>query len=295
MLSNLKGTGVALVTPLHEDESIDFGGLEKLIDHVIDGGVDYVVSLGTTGESPVFTWEEKMSIVSHTLEYCHGRIDVVLGLGGNNTREILEKLTIVAHLKVAAMLSVSPYYNRPSQEGIKNHYQQIAAASAHPIVLYNVPFRTGSNIESDTTLHLAEDRNIIGIKDATTDLRQVTRVLRDRPDDFLVLSGEDSIALPLLSIGGDGVISVLANLLPGDFSSMVSLARNNDFASAAAVHQRLSPFYHLSSAEGNPSSIKAGLQAAGLMSCCVRPPLAEPSKLLQAQFKLALEDLKASL
>ncbi|MEM9326109.1 MAG: dihydrodipicolinate synthase family protein, partial [Bacteroidota bacterium] len=141
MLSNLKGTGVALVTPLHEDESIDFRGLEKLIDHVIDGGVDYVVSLGTTGESPVFTWEEKMSIVSHTLEYCHGRIDVVLGLGGNNTREILEKLTIVAHLKVTAMLSVSPYYNRPSQEGIKNHYQQIAAASAHPIVLYNVPFR----------------------------------------------------------------------------------------------------------------------------------------------------------
>ncbi len=294
MANELHGTGVALVTPLKEDRSIDFDGLERLIDHVIDGGVDYLVSLGTTGESPVFSWDEKMSIISHTLEYCHGRKPVVLGLGGNSTQEILEKLPIVAHLKAVALLSVSPYYNRPSQEGIKHHYTQIARASEHPIILYNVPFRTASNIDSDTTLALAEVENIIGIKDATHDMLQVTRVARDRPEGFLLLSGEDSLALPAMSIGAEGVISVLANLLPHEYAQMIEKAGRNDFKGASAHHRRLSPFYHLSTAEGNPSSIKTGLSAAGIVAPYVRSPLAEGSKLLEAQFKIALEDLKAT-
>ena len=293
MDSDLNGTGVAVVTPLKEDRTVDFAALERLLDHVINGGVDYIVSLGTTGESPTFSWAEKMAIISHTLEFCHGRKPVVLGLGGNSTGEILEKLTIVAHLKVTALLSVSPYYNLPSQEGIKQHYRAIAAASEHPLILYNVPFRTGSNLESDTTLALAEEEKIIGIKDATSDLLQVTRVLRDRPADFLVLSGEDSTAVPVMAIGGNGVISVLANLLPEDFSKMIRSAREGDFGEASRLHQQLSPFFSLSTAEGNPVSIKTGLMSAGIINHYVRSPLASGTKLLEAKFNLALQDLKA--
>ncbi len=290
--AKLRGTGVALVTPFSSNGSVDFGGLEKLIEHVISNGVDYLVTLGTTGEAPVLSWEEKMEIVSKTIDICHGRIPVVLGLGTNNTQELLEKLEKLPELNLAAILSVSPYYNKPSQEGIYGHYMQVADNTPYPIILYNVPGRTGSNIDATTTLKLASHDNIIGIKDATPDLTQLANLAALKPSEFLLISGEDSLAFHTMCLGGDGLISVLANYLPEDVSSMIRFGLEGKYKQALDLHLKLLEGYRLSTLEGNPTSIKAALESFGITARKVRLPLAEASSELVAKFENWYQDKK---
>ncbi len=290
-MQELNGTGVALVTPMQQDGSIDLAGLEKLIDYVLEGQVEYLVVMGTTAESPVLSWDEKMTVLNHSLRYVNRRVPVVLGLGGNNTTEILQKLPEVDTKDLTAILSVSPYYNRPSQEGLLYHYQAIAKHSKLPIVLYNVPGRTGSNIDAETTLKLAETEKIVGVKDATADMNQIATIARSKPDDFSLLSGEDSLALPAMSLGAEGVISVIANFLPNEFSSMIRFANSGDFTQARKIHLDLLLCMDLARSEGNPASIKTALSTLGLMGKTVRLPLTEGSEELGTKFRAALEEI----
>ena len=288
----LSGTGVALVTPLLSNRNVDFDNLSKLIDHVIEGGVDYLVCLGTTGESPTFSWTEKIEILNHTIAAAKDRVPVVFGLGSNSTQEVLGKMDEIRSLPIDAILSVSPYYNRPSQDGLLRHYHAIAEASSKPVIIYNVPGRTSSNVDAKTVLALAKHENIIGIKDATADMFQLSTLAREKPEGFLLISGEDSLSLPTMSVGGEGLISVLANLLPKEISEMIRSAIAGDFEKARSLHLQLLPFFKLSTLEGNPPSIKTGLQALGIGERYVRSPLFEGSKALLEQFVAALSQKK---
>lgn len=277
MNMDLSGVGVALVTPLNDDFSIDFPSLEKVVNHVIDGGVDYLVVLGTTGESPVFSWSEKLEILEFIIQVNENRVPIVFGLGGNNTFDLIEKSKDLAEYNLAAILSASPYYNKPSQEGIINHYQMLADAFPHPIILYNVPARTASNMEAATTLKLAEHPNIIGMKEASGDMKQCQSIQDNRPTGFALLSGDDAMTYELLKMGADGVISVIGNLLPKPFSQLVHSELNGDSTNAKKLDNKLQTAYNLSMQEGNPSSIKSGLEAAGLSKRTVKPPLFDGS------------------
>ena len=290
-MQNLDGTGVALITPMFENGSIDLGSLEKLIDYVLDGQVNYVVSLGTTGESAVLSWEEKMLVLAHTISYVNRRVPVVLGLGGNNTTEILNKIEHLDTQEIAAILSVSPYYNKPSQQGLIRHYQAIAKQSKFPVILYNVPARTASNMEADTVLRLAESENIIAVKDASPDFSQLSKIAKYKPEHFMLLSGEDILALPTMSIGAEGAISVIANFLPRDFSQMIRLARAGDYAEALKLHEKLFETYQLLAEEGNPTSIKTALSVLGLCKRTVRLPLTDGSDALRNRFKAELKGM----
>ena len=286
-MNALGGVGVALVTPLNSDYSIDYHGLEKVVNHVIEGGVDYLVVQGTTGESPVFSWREKLSILEFILDKANDRVPTVFGLGGNNTFDLIEKSKDLEQLPLTAILSASPYYSRPSQEGIIRHFQLLADAFPHPIILYNVPARTASNMEAQTTLSLAEHPNIIAMKEASADLQQCKEIMEHQPDDFTFLSGEDSITYELLVQGASGVISVIGNLYPGPFAEMVHTAMKKDLEGAELLNDALREIYQLASEEGNPSSIKAGLEAKGICKRTVKPPLFDASDaLVQAWSKL---------
>ncbi|MFQ5335970.1 MAG: 4-hydroxy-tetrahydrodipicolinate synthase, partial [Flavobacteriales bacterium] len=233
MNKKLEGTGVAIVTPFAENGSVDYSGLENLVRHLIDNGIDYLVVQGTTGESATLTKEEKKEVLSCVQDVNEGRLPLVLGIGGNNTAAVTDDLGHFDLSAVDAILSVSPYYNKPTQEGIFRHYRTLAECSPLPLLLYNVPGRTASNISAETTLRLAEAcPNIVAVKEASGDLEQIGRIIGNCPKDFLVISGDDALTLPMLSIGGRGVISVLANVLPGQFSDMVRSALQGDFASA---------------------------------------------------------------
>lgn len=291
-MQTLKGTGVALVTPMLENGTLDLGSLEKLIDYVLEGGVEYIVALGTTGESPVLNWDEKMTYLAHTVQYVNRRVPIVLGLGGNNTTEILEKLPHLRNEKIDAILSVSPYYNKPSQEGLLRHYQVIAQESPYPVVLYNVPGRTASNVEAETVLKLAAHENIVGVKDASPDFRQLATIASEKPDDFLLLSGEDSLALPTMAIGGEGAISVIANFLPEEFSKMIRFAMNGDYSGARSLHQLMLKSYELLTQEGNPTSVKTALNVLGLVQKYVRLPLIQGSEDLGRHLRMELEGIK---
>lgn len=276
-MNELEGVGVALATPLNEDYSIDFEGLERLVSHVIDGGVDYLVVMGTTGESPVFTWKEKLEILDFVLDKNNGRKPVVFGLGGNNTFDLIEKSKNLKKYDLAAILSASPYYSKPSQEGIVRHFKMLSDAFPHPIVLYNVPARTASNMEANTTLKLAEHPNIIAMKEASGDFEQCKKIIADKPHDFLCLAGDDQTTFELIQSGASGVISVLANALPKEFTQMVKSALRGDSSKAKELNDQLSEAYELASLEGNPSSIKAGLDALGICKRTVKPPLFDGS------------------
>src|SRR5215216_3299557 len=242
----LKGTGVALVTPFKEDKSVDYDALESLIDFVINGGVNYLVTLGTTGETPTLSRDEKIEIINFTCEKATARIPVVVGIGGNNTQSIIKDIETFPLEKATAVLSTSPYYNKPSQEGIYQHYKAIAGVKSIPIILYNVPGRTGSNIAGSTTVRLANDvENINGIKEASGNMNQCMQILRDKPEDFLVVSGDDNLALAQIACGMDGVISVAANCFPKDFSGMVNYALSSDFFNARALNNKLLQGYEL--------------------------------------------------
>lgn len=277
--TQLRGTGVAIVTPFKKNKQVDFQALEKLIDFIIENGVEYIVSLGTTGETPTLSTEEKKEIVQVSLEKINGRVPVVIGVGGNSTNEVVKALSHFPLDKAVAVLSNSPYYNKPSQEGIFQHYKAIAEASPKPIILYNVPGRTGSNIAAETTLRLAHEcNNVGGIKEASGNMVQCMHILKDCPKDFLVVSGDDHVTLPLIACGMDGVISVAANCFPKDFSEMVRQALNYQFAEAQDLHYKLLKGFDLLFAENNPAGVKAFLAELGIIENELRLPVTSLSE-----------------
>ena len=287
--TQLQGTGVAIITPFKSGMQVDFDALGKVIDFIIENGIEYIVTLGTTGETPTLDTEEKFEIINYTFEKVNNRVPVVVGIGGNNTREVMENLQSYPLEKATAVLSASPYYNKPSQEGIFQHYKNVADASPKPVILYNVPGRTGSNITAETTLRLAKEiENIAGIKEASGNMVQCMHILRDRPDDFLVVSGDDHLTLPLIACGMDGVISVAANCFPKDFSEMVRLSLKNDFASARPLHYKCLEGNDLLFAENNPAGVKAFLFELGLIENVLRLPVVPLSSGLHQKAKTYL-------
>ena len=287
--TQLMGTGVAIVTPFKSSMEVDFEALGKLIDFIIENGIEYIVTLGTTGETPTLDTEEKLDIINFTFEKVDGRVPVVVGIGGNNTKEVMENLQSYPLEKAAAILCASPYYNKPSQEGIFQHYKNLADASPKPIILYNVPGRTGSNINAATTLRLANEvKNIAGIKEASGNMIQCMHILRDRPDDFLVVSGDDHVTLPLIACGMDGVISVAANCFPKDFSNMVRYCLKDDFASARPLHNKCLEGNDLLFAENNPAGVKAFLYEMKIIENILRLPLVPLSEAVHQKVKAYL-------
>lgn len=286
----LNGTGVALVTPFQPDGNIDYVALEKIIEHVIAGGMDYLVSLGTTGETPTLSNEEKIDVVKFTLEKANGRLPVIVGIGGNNTREIIRHLETYPLDNVQAILSVSPYYSKPSSEGLYQHYKAISAASPKPIILYNVPPRTGRNIPADITVRLAKDfENIIAIKEASGDMTQCMQIIRDKPEGFVVVSGDDMLSLSQVACGMKGLISVAGNYLAKDITSMIHAALGNNYEEARRLHYKMMKGFELMFAENNPAGIKAMLSAAGLCENNLRLPVVPVSDALMQQIKSYLE------
>lgn len=283
-MNAFKGTGVALVTPFHDDQTIDFASLKKLIDHVISGGVDYLVVLGTTGEAATLTSSEKKQVLKACLEYNAGRVPVMLGIGGNNTHAVVNEIKNTDFYGVAAILSVSPYYNKPSQEGIIAHYHAVADASPVPVVLYNIPGRTMSNMSATTTLKLSHHPNIIAMKEASGNLEQCMQIAAAMPKDFLLLSGDDLLTKAILSIGGSGVISVLANTFPEKFKILT----HGTEADALNVIFSLLELNSLMYLEGNPVGVKNLLYHLGIIeSDQVRLPMLKASLGLNNQIKAA--------
>jgi 4-hydroxy-tetrahydrodipicolinate synthase len=286
----LRGTGVAVVTPFKSNFEIDYPALDKVLDSLINNGVEYIVTLGTTGETPVLDKQEKIDIVNHTFDKVAGRVPIVVGIGGNNTHELIKDLYQIPLDKAVAVLSASPYYNKPSQEGIYYHYKALAEASPKPIILYNVPGRTGKNMTADTTLRLANDiPNIVGIKEASGDMAQCMVLLRDRPSDFLIVSGDDALALPQLACGMEGVISVAANAYPKEFSDMVRHCLNGDFGTAKQINDQLIKAYELMFVENNPAGVKAFMTEMGLLDNYLRLPGVPLSKSVYQSVKSFLE------
>jgi 4-hydroxy-tetrahydrodipicolinate synthase len=282
----LRGTGVALVTPFQSDHTVDYKALAKIIDFVIEGGIEYLVTMGTTGETPTLSKEEKKDIVLFTYQQVAGRVPVVVGVGGNNTRELEGELATLPLDKATAVLSASPYYSKPSQEGLFQHYKALAAASPKPILLYNVPSRTGRNLSAATTIRLANEvKNIAGIKEASGDMAQCMEILRDRPASFLVVSGDDALAMPQIACGMDGVISVAANSFPRTFTDMVRLSLKGDLAGAKLLNDRLIAGYELLFAENNPAGVKAAMYELGLIGNYLRLPVVPLSEALQTKMQ----------
>lgn len=271
---SLQGLGVALVTPFHSDKSVDYPALEKLLDHVIGHGADYLVVLGTTGETPTLFDEEKQKIREFICEKNNGRLPLVLGLGGNNTMGVVREMKRIDLSGFSAILSVVPFYNKPSQEGIYQHYAQIARASELPVVLYNVPGRCGVNIAATTTLALARDfDNIVGIKEASGQLSQIEEIIKNKPANFQVISGDDSITYPLMTMGAVGVISVVGNAYPAEFGKMVRLCLDGKYDEARKIHHEFTELFNLLFVDGNPAGVKCALSAMGLMENELRLPL----------------------
>ncbi len=293
MTSKFRGTGTAIVTPFHKDGGIDFRAFERLIEFQIMNGINYLVFMGTTGESVTLSKEEKNAIVHFAVETVGKRVPVVVGIGGNNTQEIANCFRHIDFDGVDAVLSVSPYYNRPQQRGIYKHFKAVAAASPVPIIIYNVPTRTGSNINSETTLSLAHDiSNIIAIKEATRDMVQCARIIKNKPEGFLVISGDDVTTLPFMALGGDGVISVISNALPKQFSEMVNLCLANDYIGARIIYNQLLEITSGIYEDGSPSGIKAVLELKGLCNSKVRLPLVRINKTLHNKLANQLSEFE---
>ena len=289
-MEQLKGTGVAIVTPFDKYKSVDFKALEKVIDHIIAGGVQYIVTLGTTGETPVLSKEEKIDIINFTFEYVNNRVPIVVGIGGNDTRSLLNDFNTLPIEKAIAILSASPYYNKPSQEGLFQHYKLIAENSPKPILLYNVPARTGRNMEASTTLRLSREvSNIVGIKEAGGNMIQCMELLNDRPEGFIVVSGDDDLVLPQMACGMDGVISVVANALPKPFIKMINHCIDGDYKLAKTINDSLIPAYQLMFAENNPAGVKGFLAEMGLIENELRLPLVSLSLPIQQGIKAYLQ------
>ncbi|MFD2582198.1 4-hydroxy-tetrahydrodipicolinate synthase [Pedobacter vanadiisoli] len=281
-MNKFQGTGVALVTPFNTDGSVDYNGLKNLINHLVDGGIDYLVSLGTTGETATMTKDEKKKVWAYTAEINNNRLPLVAGIGGNNTIAVAEEIKSFDAAGYSAILSVSPYYNKPTQEGIYQHYKYLAEISPLDLILYNVPGRTGSNMSPETTCRLAHDfKNIIATKEASGSFDQFNQIMRDKPADFLLISGDDPVTLPMIALGAAGIISVIGNALPKQFSDMVKLCLAGDYKAALPAHLSLIEFTRLAFAEGNPAGIKAALKHLGVCGDTVRLPLVKASSALE--------------
>lgn len=283
---NFTGTGVAIVTPFTTKGQIDFPALTKLVEHLIKGRVEYIVVMGTTGETATLSKEEKQQVIAHIVKVNKKRLPLVLGVGGNNTAELVDQLKKDKLSDFDAILSVSPYYNKPSQEGIYQHYKAISKASPLPIILYNVPGRTASNMAWDTTIRLAtEFKNIIAVKEASGNMEQIMKIIKHRPDNFLIISGDDNLTLPLIASGADGVISVVANAYPKDYSDMVRSALIHDFKTAQKLHYKLMDITEQLFADGNPGGVKVVLSQKNITKPTVRLPLVEPNDSVKAKLK----------
>lgn len=268
------GLGIALITPFKEDESVDFETLGRLLDYQLQNGVDYLVVLGTTAESATLDDEEKKEIVKFVKERVNGRVPIVLGCGGNNTRAIVKKLKTDDFSGIDAILSVVPYYNKPSQEGMYQHYKAIAEASPVPIILYNVPGRTGVNMLPDTTIRIAREfENVVAIKEACGDMDQINDIIKRKPKDFEVISGDDGITYPLITMGAKGVISVIGNAFPKEFGRMVRLSLQGEYDQAREIHQRFTDLFDLLFVDGNPAGVKCMLSLMGYIENRLRLPL----------------------
>ena len=289
---NLRGVGVAFITPFKEDESVDYEALIRLVDYQIQNNTDYLVALGTTAETATLTEEEKTKIVETVINRVNGRIPIVLGVGGNNTRAVVDHLKNDNFEGIDAILSVVPYYNKPSQEGIYQHYKAIAEASKLPVILYNVPGRTAVNMTAETTLRLANEfSNIVAIKEASGDMAQMDDIIKRKPDNFDVISGDDGITFPLITLGAIGVISVIGNAFPKEFSRMTRLALEGDYQSALTIHHSFSELFKLLFIDGNPAGVKSMLHMMGYIENKLRLPLVPTRITTFEQIRLVLNEL----
>lgn len=290
-MKKIFGTGVALITPFNEDKTIDYLSLEKLINKVIEGGIDFLVVLGTTGEATSINESEKNELINFIVKLNNKRIPLVLGLGGNNTNKLIKEINNTDLSDFDAILSVTPYYNKPSQKGLYHHYAEISKSSPVPIILYNVPSRTGVNMSPEITIQLANDfKNIISIKEASGNINQIKYILKNKPKNFDVLSGDDGLTLEIIQNGGAGVISVIGQSNPVEFSSLVKFALNGKLSDAKLLHDKLYGLYHYLYAEGNPSGVKAFLSLQGVCKNYLRLPLVPISSKLFNDFKIYLSN-----
>lgn len=289
---NLRGFGIALITPFKNDESVDYEALVRLVDYQIQNNTDYLVVLGTTAETPTLTEEEKEQIIETVVNRVNGRIPIVLGLGGNNTASVVKQLKERNFDGIDAILSVVPYYNKPSQEGIYQHYKAIAEASPLPVILYNVPGRTGVNMTAETTLRLANEfKNLVAIKEASGDMTQMDDIIKRKPDNFDVISGDDGITFPLITLGAIGVISVIGNALPKEFSRMTRLALAGDYQNALTIHHTFSELFSLLFVDGNPAGVKCMLHMMGYIENKLRLPLVPTRITTFEKMRLVLNEL----
>jgi 4-hydroxy-tetrahydrodipicolinate synthase len=286
------GVGTALVTPFTRSGEVDEAAVRRLARRQIDEGVHFLVPCGTTGESPTLTHEEHLRVVELVVAEANGQVPVLAGAGGYNTREVAELARAVEHLGVQGLLSVTPYYNKPTQEGLVRHYETIASSTSLPIILYNVPGRTGCNIEARTLARLASVPNIAGVKEASGNMTQMCEVCHAVPADFIVLSGDDALTLPLMAVGGRGVISVASNVAPGPMVRMVEAAERGDMAAARAAHQRLLPLMLVNFVESNPIPVKAAMAMLGLLEANYRLPMVPPSDAARAKIAGVLKSLE---
>jgi 4-hydroxy-tetrahydrodipicolinate synthase len=286
------GTGTALVTPFRRDGSLDEPTLRALIKRQIDAGIDFLVPCGTTGESPTLTHEEHLRVVEIAVELAKGRVPVLAGAGGYNTAEVIALARELAEIGADGILSVTPYYNKPTQEGLFQHYRAIAEGITLPIVVYSVQGRTGVNVEPATVRRLAAIENIVGIKEASGNISQMAAILNAVPDDFIVLSGDDALTLPLIAIGGRGVISVVSNEIPADMARLTRLALDGDFQAARQIHRRVHPLMEVNFVESNPIPVKAAMAQMGLLEAVWRLPLVAPKAENEARIRAVLESLE---
>ena len=291
---DISGTGVALITPFTNNLEVDYNALEKSVNHIIEGGVEYLVVLGTTGETVTLTADEKLKVFNHVVEVNNNRLPIVLGHGGNNTQTLLDNLSRYDLSKVQSILSVSPPYNRPNQRGLYQHYKAFAESTKLPVILYNVPGRTGSNLEAATVLSLAKDvNNIVAVKEASGNLMQMQQIIHGAPKGFKIISGDDALTLPLISLGGVGIISVVANAFPKIMSDAVRFALQNDCVNAQKLHYQLFDLMNLTFEDGNPAGVKGMLSELNLIQNYLRLPLVPVQDSVQQKIKEAIQRINA--
>jgi 4-hydroxy-tetrahydrodipicolinate synthase len=291
-MKKFKGTGVAIITPFKNDSSIDFAACGRVINHVINGGVNYIVALGTTGESVTLTKDEKKAVISYVVEVIDGRVPLVVGFGGNNTQEVINCIRHANLTGVDGILSVAPYYNKPSQKGLYQHFKAIATSSPIPVILYNIPGRTCTNILPETCLQLAHDcDNIVGVKESSGDITQIMKIIKGKPENFVVISGDDIMTIPVIAAGGSGVISVLANAFPAQCSELVNQSLKSNFKSAREIQFRFLDIIELLFIEGNPSGVKAMLNIMNICQSNLRLPLVPVSRTIFTRIQKAMEEV----
>ena len=291
-MKKFRGTGVAIVTPFKNDSSIDFAALGRMVNHVITGGVNYIVVMGTTGESATLTKDEKKAIISYVVEVTDNRVPLVVGIGGNSTQEVINCVRHTNFTGVDGILSVAPYYNKPNQRGLFQHFKAIATCSPIPVIIYNVPGRTCSNISSDTCIELANEcENIVAVKEASGDIAQIMRIIRGKPDGFSVISGDDTMTIPIIASGGSGVISVLANAFPAATSELVSNALKSNFKTAREIQLRYLEMTELLFIDGNPAGVKAMLSIMNLCQNILRLPLVAVNRTIYTRIQKAIDEV----